>query len=680
MLIKLGPEYNPEYLQKRAGLKTSHLPDGFDPVTYPSELQVSDYHAEHGIRAWVGIKDPKTTNKVFLPIYRADYFESEEQVKIPSSSDDTLPGEYVDHSGMVFKVAVAWMELDETPALIGEAGNGKGHPVDTKVLTPQGWCRVGDIKPGDFVIGSNGKSTKVTNIFPRGKLPVSRVTMTDGSSVLVDNDHLWRVKPEKPTAKWRTMPTRDLASESLTFSHGYRWKIPMVQPVEFDSNEALPIDPYLLGVLIANGALTSGEAVISTNDLQVINRCILRGANISERTPTPARRWKAEGNIWNKLRILGLAGLKSAEKFIPEIYLRSSIEDRRSLLAALLDCDGCTNGRHTMYDTMSEQLANDVIELVQSLGGTASSRVSDRDGCITVAIALDKNPFLTSRKVALWDSVKHRQPLRKIKSITQEGEAEVVCIQVEAEDHLYVTEDYIVTHNTELLRHIAWIMQLPFERITITASSEVDDLAGKFVFEDGETAFKYGRLARAWGKPNVLCLDEPNTGPNDVLQFIRPLIDNSKQLVLDQNKGEQIFRNDGCYLGMAMNPSFDYRNIGANPMADADNSRLLHLEVPLPPETVEREIVKSRLMVKDGWEIPDKLLDSVVAIARTLREMSHNNEVPFSWGIRVQIKVARLLHWFDFHDAYLMAMGSSVDEETRDKVISVVKANTPSRK
>lgn len=358
MLIKLGPEYNPEYLQKRAGLKTSHLPDGFDPVTYPSELQVSDYHAEHGIRAWVGIKDPKTTNKVFLPIYRADYFESEEQVKIPSSSDDTLPGEYVDHSGLVFKVAVAWMELDETPALIGEAGNGK----------------------------------------------------------------------------------------------------------------------------------------------------------------------------------------------------------------------------------------------------------------------------------------------------------------------------------TELLRHIAWIMQLPFERITITASSEVDDLAGKFVFEDGETAFKYGRLARAWGKPNVLCLDEPNTGPNDVLQFIRPLIDNSKQLVLDQNKGEQIFRNDGCYLGMAMNPHFDYRNIGANPMADADNSRLLHLEVPLPPETVEREIVKSRLMVKDGWEIPDKLLDSVVAIARTLREMSHNNEVPFSWGIRVQIKVARLLHWFDFHDAYLMAMGSSVDEETRDKVISVVKANTPSRK
>ena len=477
------------------------------------------------------------------------------------------------------------------------------------------------------------------------------------------------------------MPTSELASGKLKANYGYRWQIPMVQPVEFwESNEELPIEPYMFGVMIANGSLTVNEAIITTNDEFIVDKCRTRGANIEERTPTPARCWKVWGSVWDGIKKLGLKGVKSRDKFIPEEYLRASVQDRRDLLSALLDCDGCTNGGHTTYSTMSESLAENVIELVQSLGGTASKSVSNRDGCICVAIAMPENPFSLPRKADLWDAVAHRVPSRRIQSITPEGEAEVVCIQVEAEDHLYVTEDYIVTHNTELLRHIAWIMQLPFERITITASSEVDDLAGKFVFEDGETAFKYGRLARAWGKPNVLCLDEPNTGPNDVLQFIRPLIDNSKQLVLDQNKGEQIFRNDGCYLGMAMNPHFDYRNIGANPMADADNSRLLHLEVPLPPETVEREIIKSRLLIKDSWEIPDKLLDSVVAIARTLREMSHNNEVPFSWGIRVQIKVARLLHWFDFHDAYLMAMGSSVDEETRDKVISVVKANTPSRK
>lgn len=235
------------------------------------------------------------------------------------------------------------------------------------------------------------------------------------------------------------------------------------------------------------------------------------------------------------------------------------------------------------------------------------------------------------------------------------------------------------TGKTELLRHLAWIMQLPFERITITASSEIDDLAGKMMFIDGETTFKYGRLAKAWGKPNVICLDEPNTGPNDVLQFIRPLIDNSKQLVLDQNEGEHIARNDGCFLGMAMNPAFDYKNVGANTMADADNSRLFHVEVPLPSEETERRIIKSRLLRKDNWEISDDLLSPLMSIAKTLRTMSKNEEVPFSWGIRVQIKVARLLRWFDFQDSYLMAMGSSVDDETREKVVSVVKANTPDR-
>lgn len=355
--IHMGPDYNPAYLQKRAGVSLNHLPGGFDPLIYPTEIELDQGMIDSGIRAWVGIKDPKSANKVFVPIFNPAFFESEEQVKIPSTDDETMPANYVDHAGIVYKVLVSWIELDETPALIGEAGNGK----------------------------------------------------------------------------------------------------------------------------------------------------------------------------------------------------------------------------------------------------------------------------------------------------------------------------------TELFRHIAWIMQLPFERITITASSEVDDLAGKFLFVDGQTEFQYGRLAKAWGKPNIICLDEPNTGPNDVLQFIRPLIDNSKQLVLDQNKGELISRDQFCFLGIAMNPAFDYKNIGANPMADADNSRLLHLEVPLPSEVVEREIIRQRLLIKDQWEIPDAILDSIMAIARTLREMSKDDEVPFSWGIRVQLKVARLLKWFDFHDAYMMAMGGSVDPDTQDKVISVVKASTPKR-
>jgi hypothetical protein len=158
--------------------------------------------------------------------------------------------------------------------------------------------------------------------------------------------------------------------------------------------------------------------------------------------------------VWYGIKQLGLKDVKSRDKFIPEKYIRASVQERRDLLSALLDCDGCTNGGHTTYSTMSENLAENVIELVQSLGGTASKSRSNRDGCLTVAIAMPENPFSLPRKADLWDSVSHRAPSRRIQSIIPEGEAEVVCIQVEAEDHLYVTEDYIVTHYDRLLELI----------------------------------------------------------------------------------------------------------------------------------------------------------------------------------------------------------------------------------
>ncbi len=231
------------------------------------------------------------------------------------------------------------------------------------------------------------------------------------------------------------------------------------------------------------------------------------------------------------------------------------------------------------------------------------------------------------------------------------------------------------TGKTELYRHLAWLMGLPFRRISITASTELDDLAGKMHYDPSKgTYFQYGRLPKAWSTPGVLCIDEPNVGPPEVWQFLRPLTDNSKQLVLDVNNGEAISRHNDCYMGMAMNPAWDARNVGANPIGDADANRLLHVNVPLPPENVERQIIKSRVQ-KDGWELSGSVMSSVMTTAADIRAMCEDGSLPTSWGIRPQIKVARLLRWFEPTIAYRRAVGDYLEPGICDRILEVVRAN-----
>jgi MoxR-like ATPase len=228
---------------------------------------------------------------------------------------------------------------------------------------------------------------------------------------------------------------------------------------------------------------------------------------------------------------------------------------------------------------------------------------------------------------------------------------------------------------TELFRHLAYLMQLPFIRISITGSTELDDLAGKMHYDPSKgTYFQYGRLPRSWGKPCVLCIDEPNVGPPDVWQFLRPLTDNSKQLVLDMNEGETMKRHTDCYLGMAMNPAFDPKNVGTQQIGDADARRLFHVWVPLPPEELEREIIASRVAL-DGWEIDKGRLDGIMQISTELRGLCREGTLPITWGVAQQIKVARALRWFTPTVAYRRAVADYLEPEAQDALLDVVRAN-----
>jgi len=182
------------------------------------------------------------------------------------------------------------------------------------------------------------------------------------------------------------------------------------------------------------------------------------------------KRW--QNPVKDIIHKLGLEGKKSYDKFIPDLYLYSSIEDRIELLRGLMDTDGTIKdsyGGNCSYTTVSERLANDVVELVRSLGGRATISTRNRIGIdrkvtnykgqerkitpryisyeLNISMPKEINPFYLSRKAERFNpNYMHNIG---IKSIEPVGEKEVQCILVDCPEHLYITDQYIVTHNTE---------------------------------------------------------------------------------------------------------------------------------------------------------------------------------------------------------------------------------------
>lgn len=214
---------------------------------------------------------------------------------------------------------------------------------------------------------------------------------------------------------------------------------------------------------------------------------------------------------------------------------------------------------------------------------------------------------------------------------------------------------------TEFGRYLAWRMQVPFRRLSLTENTDPEDFLGAQAYEPSiGTYFSPGRLPQAWQSVGVLVSDEYNVAPDSILQTYRPLTDNSKQLVIE----DKIFeRNAYCFHLLTMNPDWDARNIGTRPMGDADGNRLSFAWVPEPPEPVMRHILRERCAA-DGFKISNDNLELIVRIGKDIREFSEQGIFPGSWGIRQEVKVARKLAHYDLTLAYQRAVLDSVDPET----------------
>jgi phosphate starvation-inducible PhoH-like protein len=364
---------------------------------------------------------------------------------------------------------------------------GRAQPLSAGVLTPDGFASIGSLRVGDLVIGSDGLPTPVLGVYPQGEKEVFRVTTQDGASTLACGEHLWTVRTagDKRRGRSRVVQTADMIGR-LRAGYTHRFELPMMAPAAMAPAD-VPMDPYTLGLLLGDGCLTTSTTPArSTADpelAQALGRALdPLSIDVSKR---PGRSYdfvlrhrgvgggglRAANPVTEVVRDLGLDFARSHATFVPTVYLNNSADVRLAVLQGLLDSDGGPVRQHgrscrIQYVTTSPRLRDDVAYLVRSLGGVAYSRtrvsagrkpgfaggreVGHRHDAFVVDIRLPGGiePFRLARKARRYAADGGGRPMRFIESIEPAGRCETICIQVAAEDSLYVTDDFIVTHNT----------------------------------------------------------------------------------------------------------------------------------------------------------------------------------------------------------------------------------------
>jgi intein/homing endonuclease len=444
------------------------------------------------------------------------------------------------------------------PMLVGSRGLGKATRCVEPILTNDGWVKMGDITYDHKVYSRNGSLCNIVGIYPQGKRQVCRLEFADGRQIDCCEDHLWVMK--KGT-KEVTISTKDIINEGVRFDcpsgkWAYKYKLPLCEPIKYDNKDLL-IDPYILGCMLGDGCMTTATPKIASNDEFIIDqfRDRLDGFKI-ELDPTNNNYtivdidkqlnkrfsrlgkafYKKDGNRFlDKIRQLNVnVGCK--DKFIPEEYKTSSIEDRMEIIRGLLDTDGSINKSGSIeFTNTCERLVDDLIDILRSLGISCIKSQDNREGqehtlpsgkkairksYFRVFINTSRPVFKLPRKLERLkkESTGREQYVSLISAEYTNEYDEMQCISVDSPDRTYITKDYIVTHNTFLLSLYCMLraMFLPGRKIVVVGAAFRQS---KFLHDYMETIWKNSPILRD------LC--DSNSGPRRDVDMCRMTINGS---------------------------------------------------------------------------------------------------------------------------------------------------------
>ena len=379
----------------------------------------------------------------------------------------------------------------------GALGGGKIVSNSSHLLTPFGWKSGKDIKAGDTICNPEGTHQKIIQIKPAVTLPAWHLFFHDGSKITVAEDHLWKAWRSGRTSKHinqrkhgsdcaKIVETKtlcewlDKAKDSKLSGNGQPpWPlIPVCEEQHFNITLRYKswLPPYILGVLLGDGCISNKAISITCHidDLYNIENALNNEDfkySVYDQGTKASIRFIGETNseVIKELTRLGLHGTKSHTKFIPREFLFGTVKSRYALLSGLMDTDGTIGDGRVSYCSTSLQLAEDVRHIVRSLGG--------------IVTLTDKDPWYYSEnreriycKKAYILYIKHRKPeklfrleRKKTKAMDKratpmylrlvdykvEGEVTGRCITVDNPNGLYITDDFIVTHNSYFLRWCA---------------------------------------------------------------------------------------------------------------------------------------------------------------------------------------------------------------------------------
>lgn len=362
----------------------------------------------------------------------------------------------------------------------GVLAAGKASPLSSTILTPNGWVRNGDLKVGDEICTPFNGVQKVEKLFPQGVKKIYKMYLLDGRVAESTDEHLWTFRTDKQRFKYinsdRSDKTRWTFTETTAqlikrLQRGERLYLPTNDPIEFEHKD-LPVDPYVLGVLIGDGCLTKSawtgkhnKLVISSNEADIIEE-VAKRVQASKVTNEQHNYNKnvysnTAAQIYSYIQSVGLCTY-SYNKFIPHEYLFSSIEQRKDLLAGLFDTDGCVDDGSFRFTTTSKRLRDDVLHLVRSLGYNVTWNKDKRTCKYTSGVCYD---VVIQTSDEIFHSEKHKS--RYAEYLTRKGKKfrranchnriikieydrmeEAQCLYINDRDHLYMIDDFIVTHNT----------------------------------------------------------------------------------------------------------------------------------------------------------------------------------------------------------------------------------------
>lgn len=386
--------------------------------------------------------------------------------------------------------------------MVGTSGVGKAQPLSRRIKVPGGWSTMGDMEYGTVLSMPDGTAATVCGVYPQGLQTTAEVTFADGRSTRACINHLWEVTlsgVNSPQA--RILTTGQMVEMMQKDTQGnLKLSVRLIANQDMDPDVELPLDPYLLGVLLGDGGLTKHHITLTNPDDHIVNKVnnILIGYDsvLSVNEKRPMEHWikkiqrdNTKSDVISILNNMGLMGENSWGKFIPEIYLHASRNQRLALVQGLMDTDGYAGEQGAMeYCTTSVKLAKSMMYLIRSLGGICKMREKEpkfnykgevRNGHTAYVLGVrHKRPTelftLPKKRDRVRDDHQYSENMRlRVKSISNYKKELCQCILVNHPDHLYITDDFIVTHNTELARALAKMANAPMVKEEVTAFTQV---------------------------------------------------------------------------------------------------------------------------------------------------------------------------------------------------------------